>query len=105
MRVIIAVLTVLLTVRSLIEYGFTAEGLIQAISPIFIFTIFQLLLKPLFSVFIRVTVKSKKKTGKPTYSPTSVIEFDEDSFTEIWLISYRCPPLKRRNSTPLLQIS
>lgn len=23
-----------------------------------------------------------KKSGKPAYSPTSVIEFDEDSFTE-----------------------
>ncbi len=82
LRVMIAVLTVLLAVRALVEYGFTAEGLIQAIAPIFIFTVLQLLLKPLFSVFTRVAVKSMKKTGKPAYSPTSVIEFDEDSFTE-----------------------
>lgn len=82
MRVMIAVLTVLLAVMALVKNGFTTEGLIQAIAPIFIFTVLQLLLKPLFSVFTRVAVKSMKKTGKPAYSPTSVIEFDEDSFTE-----------------------
>ena len=48
-----------------------------------IFVLFQILLPKFLSLTVKIDIKNLKKKGKMGYSPTSVMEFYEDSFVEI----------------------
>ena len=62
--------------------GFTFDSFLGTIPLAIALVVFQLLLSPLFVLFLKSHLKSLKKKGKMGYSPSSVIEFYEDCFIE-----------------------
>lgn len=67
---------------TLFDGNVTFESLIAIISMAIVLVIFELLLSPLFVLFLKSHLKSLKKKGKMGYSPLSVIEFYENVFVE-----------------------
>ena len=65
-------------------YGgnFTVDSFISVIPMAILLIIFELLFSSLFVFILKGHLKSLKKKGKMGYSPSSVIEFYEDSFVE-----------------------
>lgn len=63
--------------------NFTTDSFISIIPMVILLTIFELLFSSLFVLFLKGHLKSLKKKGKMEYSPSSTIEFYEDSFVEI----------------------
>lgn len=81
-RVTVAVIWCVYIVIVLYGRGLTLNSLISVIPITVISLAFELLLSPLLVVFLKSHLKGLKKKGKMGYSPSSVIEFYEDSFIE-----------------------
>ena len=81
-RIVIAVIFGVYIFISLYGGNFTVESFISVIPMAILLIIFELLFSSLFVFFLKGHLKSLKKKGKMGYSPSSVIEFYEDSFVE-----------------------
>ena len=81
-RIIIAVIIGLIILISLYGGNFTFDSFIGIIPMAILLVLYELLLSPLFVLFLKCHLKSLKKKGKMGYSPSSVIEFYEDVFIE-----------------------
>ena len=81
-RIIIAVIIGLIIFISLYGGNFTLDSFIGIIPMAILLVLYELLLSPLFVLFLKCHLKSLKKKGKMGYSPSSVIEFYEDVFIE-----------------------
>ena len=81
-RIVIAVIFGVYIFISLYGGNFTVDSFISVIPMAILFIIFELLFSSLFIFFLKGHLKSLKKKGKMGYSPSSVIEFYEDSFVE-----------------------
>lgn len=81
-RIIFAVIIGIYILILLYGGNFTFDSFVGIIPTAILLIIFELLLSPLFVLFIKCTLKSLKKKGKMGYSPSSVIEFYEDAFIE-----------------------
>ena len=81
-RIIIAVIIGVYILISLYGGNFTFDSFIGIIPMAILLIIFELLLSPLFVLFLKSHLKSLKKKGKMGYSPSAVIEFYEDVFIE-----------------------
>ena len=81
-RIIIAVIIGLIIFISLYGGNFTFDSFIGIIPMAILLVLYELLLSPLFVLFLKCHLKSLKKKGKMGYSPSSVVEFYEDVFIE-----------------------
>ena len=81
-RIAIAVVFGVYIFISLYGGNFTADSFISVIPMAILLIIFELLFSSLFVFFLKGHLKSLKKKGKMGYSPSSVIEFCDDSFVE-----------------------
>ena len=81
-RIVIAVIFGICFFITLYGGNFTVDSFISVIPMAILFIIFELLFSSLFVFFLKGHLKSLKKKGKMGYSPSSVIEFYEDSFVE-----------------------
>ena len=81
-RIVIAVIFGVYIFISLYGGNFTVDSFISVIPMAILLIIFELLFSSLFILFLKGHLKSLKKKGKMGYSPSSVIEFYEDSFVE-----------------------
>ena len=81
-RVVFAVIIGVYILISLYVGNFTLDSFIGIIPMAILLILFELLLSPLFVLFLKSHLKSLKKKGKMGYSPSSVIEFHEDVFIE-----------------------
>ena len=81
-RVVFAVIIGVYILISLHVGNFTLDSFIGIIPMAILLILFELLLSPLFVLFLKSHLKSLKKKGKMGYSPSSVIEFHEDVFIE-----------------------
>lgn len=63
--------------------GFSVESVLGIIPIAVVLILAQLLLAPLFKLFLRGQLKALKKSGKTGYSPESIMEFSDDGFCEI----------------------
>ena len=81
-RIIFAVIIGVYILFSLYGGNFTFDSFIGIIPMAIFLILFELLLSPLFVLFLKSHLKSLKKKGKMGYSPSSVIEFYEDFFIE-----------------------
>ena len=81
-RIIIAVIISLIIFISLYGGNFTLDSFIGIIPMAILLVLYELLLSPLFVLFLKCHLKSLKKKGKMGYSPSSVVEFYEDVFIE-----------------------
>ena len=81
-RIVIAVIFGVYIFISLYGGNFTVDSFISVIPMAILLIIFELLFSSLFVFFLKGHLKSLKKKGKMGYSPSSVIEFYEDSFVE-----------------------
>ena len=82
LRIIFAVIIGVYILISLYGGNFTFDSFIGIIPMAILLILFELLLSPLFVLVLKSHLKSLKKKGKMGYSPSSVIEFYEDSFIE-----------------------
>ena len=81
-RIIVAVIIGLIIFISLYGGNFTFDSFIGIIPMAILLVLYELLLSPLFVLFLKCHLKSLKKKGKMGYSPSSVVEFYEDVFIE-----------------------
>lgn len=81
-RVVFAIIIGVYILILLYGSNFTFDSFIGIIPMVIILIIFELLLSPLFVLFLKSYLNSMKKKGKMGYSPLSVIEFYEDVFIE-----------------------
>ena len=81
-RIVIAVIFGVYIFISLYGGNFTVDSFISVIPMAILLIIFELLFSSLFVFSLKGHLKSLKKKGKMGYSPSSVIEFYEDSFVE-----------------------
>ena len=81
-RISFAIIIGVYILFSLYGGNFTLDSFIGIIPMAILLIIFELLLSPLFVLFLKCYLKSLKKKGKMGYSPSSVIEFYEDVFIE-----------------------
>ena len=81
-RVVFAVIIGVYIFISLYGGNFTFDSFIGIIPMAILLILFEVLLSPLFVLFLKSHLKSLKKKGKMGYSPSSVIEFYEDVFIE-----------------------
>ena len=81
-RVIFAVIIGVYIFISLYGGNFTFDSFIGIIPMAILLVLYELLLSPLFVLFLKCHLKSLKKKGKMGYSPSSVVEFYEDVFIE-----------------------
>ena len=81
-RIIFAVIIGLIILISLYGGNFTFDSFIGIIPMAILLVLYELLLSPLFVLFLKCHLKSLKKKGKMGYSPSSVVEFYEDVFIE-----------------------
>lgn len=81
-RIVIAVIFGVYIFISLYGGNFTVDSFISVIPMAIFLIIFELLFSSLFVFFLKGHLKSLKKKGKMGYSPSSVIEFYDDSFVE-----------------------
>lgn len=82
-RIIIAIYFIISIFTSLFENKFTLKSFIGIMPKILLLIVFQSCLTYFISWYLKCQIKSSKKIGKAGYSPSSVIEFYEDSFVEI----------------------
>lgn len=82
-RATLVALFVLIAAVSLAGGGFTKDTLICIIPCGVLLLISQLLLTRLLALSLKGQIAKQKKTGKPGYAPSSVMEFYEDHFVEI----------------------
>ncbi len=82
-RIVIAVIFGVYIFIPLYGGNFTVDSFISAIPMAILLIVFELSLSSLFVFFLKGHLKSLKKKGKMGYSPSSNIEFYEDSFVEI----------------------
>ena len=84
LRISLTVLFGASVLLSLIVGGLSAEYLLTAVIPLAIlYIIMQAVCKRFLAWSLKGQLKMMKKSGKPCYSPDSVMEFYEDCFTEI----------------------
>lgn len=81
-RIFIAVIFLLFMVYFVFTHGFSYDSLIGAIVYLLVLALFQILIIPLNKLILKIHLKILKKTGKMGYSPESVIEFCDETFTE-----------------------
>ena len=58
------------------------ENLISIIPELALLAAIEIFLPRLLSLFVKITLKTQKKTGKPAYSASSQMEFYDDCFAE-----------------------
>lgn len=83
LRITITVFVAILILISLFSGGFSLESILGILPMIIVLLLFQFFLTKFFSWSLKEHIKALKKSGKMGYSPSSVIEFYEDSFVEI----------------------
>lgn len=81
-RIMIAVIIGIFIFISLFGGGFTADSFIGIIPLLIVLLLFQLFWPKILAWSLKHHINDLKKSGKMGYSPSSVIEFYEDSFTE-----------------------
>ena len=81
-RTLITIMFLIFGVIFLIGRKFTAEAFLGLLPMLILFFIVQMCLSRILTWSIKLTVKNLKKSGKMGYSPESVMEFHEDSFSE-----------------------
>ena len=81
-RVILAVIFGVSILVLMYGGNFTFSSFVGIIPMAILLVLFELLLSPLFVLFLKSHLKSLKKKGKMGYSSSSVIEFYEDVFIE-----------------------
>ncbi len=81
-RIIFAVIIGVYILISLYGGNFTFDSFVGIIPMSILLILFELLLSPLFVLFLKSHLMNLKKKGKMGYSPSSVIEFYEDVFIE-----------------------
>lgn len=82
MRIIIAVILLFIALISLFGGGFTLSSFLGIIPILILFALFEIFLKPFFKLTIKWQLQAMKKRGKLPYSPSAVMEFYDNSFTE-----------------------
>lgn len=82
-RIVIAIFFGAYIFIFLYGHNFTTDSFISIVPMVILLIIFELLFSSLFVLFLKCLLKSLKKKGKMGYSPSSTIEFYEDSFVEI----------------------
>ena len=81
-RLAIAVMFFIFFLISLSLGKFTPDSFLGIIPMAILFVLFQTFLSKFFKWILKGQIKSLKNSGKMGYSPNSVIEFGEESFTE-----------------------
>ena len=81
-RISIAVIIGVVILLSLFGGGFSLDAFWGVIPYIILLALFEIGVVPFFTIFLKLTVKNLKKSGKMGYSPKSVMEFYDDEFTE-----------------------
>ncbi len=82
-RVLITAICFLFSFIIMFANSFDPAALFGVIPFLFVWVVAQLTLRALMVFSIKSTLRSLKKTGKAAYSPSSVLEFGEESITEI----------------------
>ncbi len=81
-RVLAAIMVLLVSACVLIANNFASEALFTVILFLIFLLIIELCAPKMLASSLKHQIKALKKNGKPGYSPSSVIEFFDDSFTE-----------------------
>lgn len=81
-RLMLIAMTVIFSLISLWGGGFSLDSFIGIIPFVAIMLILFLCLPKILAFGLKHQIKSLKKSGKMGYSPSSVIEFYDDEFTE-----------------------
>ena len=81
-RITIAILFAIFIFISLFSGKFTVDSFLGIIPMLIVFFIAQIFLTKFFAWSLKGQIKTLKKSGKMGYSPSSIIEFLEDSFIE-----------------------
>ncbi|MGN0494202.1 MAG: YcxB family protein [Acutalibacteraceae bacterium] len=82
MRILFAVMVFFVPVTAFISDGITNETVMNVIPSFILLLILELLLSPFMNLSLKLSVSLLKKNGKMPYSQNSVMEFDEEHFTE-----------------------
>lgn len=82
-KLVIALIFCVYIVFSLYNSAFSLDSFLGILPIIILLIIFELAFTPLFVLFLKSHLKGLKKKGKMGYSPSSVLEFYEDKFTEM----------------------
>lgn len=82
LRIMVLAIFGFFTLSSLSDLGFTSEFLITVLLYLLFIVIFQLLIAPVYVFCLKLQSKTKKRYGKPAYTPSAVMEFYDEFFTE-----------------------
>ena len=78
---LITIILIIAIINLLID-GFSVDNIVYACSLVILGIITYFLYLPVVKWLNKLTIKDLNKKGKPCYSPSSIIEFNDDSFTE-----------------------
>jgi len=81
-RITITVLFTIFIFISLFSGKFTVDSFLGIIPMLIVLFLAQIFLTKFFAWSLKGQIKTLKKSGKMGYSPSSIIEFSEDSFIE-----------------------
>ena len=81
-RIIIVCIFGLAILCTLISGNFTLDSVLQSIPYSVLLLLFEIFLKSFWVATVKSTIKQLKKKGKMAYTPFSILEFKERSFTE-----------------------
>ena len=81
-RISITIICLLIIFAILLVNKFNADSLFSAIPFLLLWIIMQLGFRRFMVYSIKYTLKSLRKNGKAGYSPSSVLQFNEESFIE-----------------------
>ncbi len=81
-RMSITIICLLITLIVLLVNKFNADAFLGVVPFLLLWIIMQLGLRKFMIYSIKHTLKSLKKNGKAGYSPSSVLQFNEESFIE-----------------------
>ena len=86
-RLAILLLGVIAIAISLASGGFSVDSLLGVLPVVIIILLAQLFVKGFFKLSFKGQIQTMKKSGKLAYSPESLIEFGDNSFSEITPLS------------------
>ena len=82
LRILFVVMVLFVPVTVFISDGITNETVINLIPSFILLLLLELLLNPFMNLSLKLSLSLLKKNGKMPYSQNSVMEFDEEHFTE-----------------------
>ncbi len=81
-RMSMTIICLLIILAILLVNKFNADSFFSVIPFLLLWIIMQLGMRKFMILSIKYTLKSLKKSGKSGYSPSSVLQFNEESFVE-----------------------